>query len=189
MRKLSWLAGIGWFACWCLFAACQPVLGQDGKKDQADTTELHLLDKDEGATFGDWNVWRYDDGDRAVFLVNTKTGYAMHLAWMSNGWISYRTDKGDWYLLKSKGEPEKQDWKGLKVEKFLKMKTSVALDTGKYSFQGSIVENGKKTTQQWNVKVTKGYIDFHNPQTDDRITIRRNSGEIVHNGRSIGAKE
>lgn len=165
--------------------------GAKGKPKPADqeTTELHLLERDEGAAFGDWNVWRNDTGGKSLFLINAKTGYAVYLVWSSNGWINYRDDKGDWYLLLSKAEAKKQDRDDLKVERFLKKKAAFALDTGKYTFQATAEEAGKKVTQQWTVKITKTHIDFHNAVTEDRMTIRRNSGEITHNGRSFGGKE
>jgi hypothetical protein len=158
----------------------------DGQGKDPETIELHLLDKNAGAAFGDWNVWRYDEGDKALFLINAKTGYAVYLPWTSNGWINYRTDKGNWYVLLSKGEAKEQDRKDLKIEQFLKKTPAAALETGKYNFQAFTVENGKKETQQWTVKVTKTHIDFHNARFDDRLTIRKNSGEITHNGRTIG---
>ena len=194
MRRFALLSGIHLtlFAFWCLAGADDRASGQgkDPKKEASETIELHLLDKNGGATFGDWNVWRYDlEGASSLFLVNTKTGYAVSLFWQSSGWINYRTDKGEWYVLWSKGAAEKQDRKELKIEPFLKMKPAAALETGKYNFQGVIVDKGKKVTNRWTVKVTKDYIDFRNAGNDDRITIRRNSGEVTHNGRSFGEKE
>jgi hypothetical protein len=188
MRRLA-LLGVASIMILGLAALSGSLVAQGkDKKDEQETTELHLLGKNDGASFGDWNVWRYYDG---FFLMNTKTDYVVYLPWTSNGWINYRTDKGKWYVLHAKGEAKEQDCSDLDadVKALLKKKPAATLETGKYKFEGIIDDKGKKSRQQWNVRVARDYMDFHNSGTDDRFTIRRNSGEIVHNSRLIGGKE
>jgi hypothetical protein len=161
MGRLSLLTGVllGYFAVLLLVGAefAGNAAAQGKAKDEPKTTELHLLEKNGGANFGDWAVWRYEEGGAAIFLINQKTGYAIYLPWSSNGWINYRTKDGDWHVLFSKGEPEPQ-------------------------------KRDDYTFKDWTVKVTKDLIDFHNSTHDDRMTIRRSTGEFIHNGRAIGGK-
>ena len=156
-----------------------PVSAQDRDKDKEEkTTQLHLLEKNAGANFGDWVVWRYDEGDKAVFLINQKTGLVIYLPWTSNGWINFRPKDGNWQVLYSKGEPKDQKRDDLMVADFvMKERPGVVLENGKYSFK------------DWTVNVTKDVIDFHCSSYDDRMTIRRASGEVVHNGRTLGEKK
>jgi hypothetical protein len=181
MRKPSFLTGVSvaFFAFVLLtdLSATVSLRAQDKPKEEPKTTELHLLTKNAGATFGDWVVWRYEEGGAAVFLINQKTGFSIYLPWSSNGWINYRDKGGEWYVLFSKGEAEKQNRDDLPIAKFLeKKRPAVALEAGKYTFK------------DWTVKVTKDHIDFHSSTYDDRFTVQRSSGEVTHNGRSIGAK-
>jgi hypothetical protein len=149
----------------------------DKGKEEPRTVELHLLEGRSGATFGDWTVWRYDEFGKAIFVINQKTGYSIYLPWSSNGWINYRDKDGEWYVRFSTGASEKQDRKDLKIEPFLKKKTSVVLENGKYTFK------------DWTVTVSKDSIDFHCSAGDDRMIIRPSSAEIVHKGRPIGNKK
>ncbi len=155
-------------------------LGDVAAQDQGKvekTAPLHLLEKNAGANFGDWVVWRYEEGDPAVFLINQHTGLAVYLPWTSNGWINFRAKESEWQVLFPKGDPEKQNRDDLKIADFIKKpRPEVALETGKYSFK------------DWTVRVTQDAIEFRCATTDDRMTVRRASGEIVHNGRSIGIK-
>jgi hypothetical protein len=161
------------------------------KKDQATpkSVELNLLEKNAGANFGNWAVWRFDEGVKALVLVNQKTGYAIYLPWSSNGWVNYRTKEGAWHVVFHKGEPELQDRKDLKIAPFLGKRPTDNLEVGKYSFEGTEIVEGKKVVQRWTVKVTKEYLDFHNASYDDRLTIRRSTGEATHNGRTIAGKQ
>ena len=160
--------------------------GQDPKKEAPEAIELHLLEKNAGAGFGDWVVWRYDVGDKAIFVINQKTGLVIYVPWTSNGWVNYGPGGGEWHVMFSKGEPEKQNLDDLKVAQFVGKRPATVLENGKFKFAVPTKENDKDVTHQWTVKVTKDYIDFHCASYDDRMTIRRTSGEVVHNGRSIG---
>lgn len=150
----------------------------DKGKEEEKTTPLHLIEKNAGANFGDWVVYRYDEGGKAVFLINQKTGFVIYLPWNSNGWINFRPKDGEWHVLYSMKNAEKQDRSDLKIGDFLKKnRPDVAVENGKYMFK------------DWTVTVTKDDIDFRCSTYDDRMTIRRTSGEVVHNGRDIGDKK
>ncbi|MBI1831749.1 MAG: hypothetical protein HYR84_09900 [Planctomycetes bacterium] len=149
---------------------------QDKNKDEPKTIELPMLQKNGGAQFGAWTVWNYAEGDKAVFMVHANSGLVIYLPWSSNGWINYRSKDGDWHVSFSKGPPKKQDRSDLKVEPFLAKKTTLVLEPGKYRFE------------TWAVNITKDAIEFRCTTTDDRLTIRRMSGDAVHNGRGVGGK-
>lgn len=173
MRKLG-------FAAWTLLAillVSTDGTAKDKPKDEPKTVELTQLEKNEGANFGDWVVWRYDDGGRAIFLINQKTGYAIYVPWSSNGWVNYRDKAGTWFVVFSKGQAEKQNRDDLKIKMFLDMKRP-AVD----------LEPGKSTFKDWTVTVSKDEIKFRCGEHDDRMTIRRGAGAFVHNGRTIGGK-
>lgn len=176
MRRFSSLASIPL----CTFAALLLVgaaFTQDKGKDAAKTIELSGLEKGAGANFGDWAIWNYQDLGPALLLIDQKTGYVVYLPWSSNGWINLRTKEGDWMVLFAKGEPEAQDRKDLQTAKFLDKRPTLDLEEGKYTFR------------EWDVKVTKGAIEFHNINYGDRLTMQRSSGSLVHNARPIGAKK
>lgn len=151
----------------------------------AEPIGLHLLQPNQGAHFGEWAVWRYDEGDKAFFLIHQKTGLTVYLPWTSNGWINYRTGDGVWHVLFSKGDAEYQKRDDLQVAKFLGKKPAPAAETGMFTFEATTMDNGVKETHTWTAKVTKEFIDFHNPKYGDRITIRANSSSFLHNGRTI----
>ena len=61
--------------------------------------DLHSLKTDAGVAFGDWSIWRYDQGGESYFMINQKTGLTVYLYWGSNGWVNYRTKDGAWHVL------------------------------------------------------------------------------------------
>jgi hypothetical protein len=166
MRAVASLAFVVWFSV-------SPGVAQDAAKK----VELSSLEKNGGANFGDWAVWNHHDLGPALLLVNQKTGYAIYLPSASNGWINFRTKDGAWMVLFSKGEPEAQDRKDLNVAQFLDKRPPVDLD------------EGKATLRDWEVKIAKDTIEFHNASYGDRLTISRTSGAFVHNARTIGDKK
>ncbi|MBI2808425.1 MAG: hypothetical protein HYX68_25850 [Planctomycetes bacterium] len=163
-------------------------VAQDKDPKKGNTIGLHLLEKNAGAHFGDWAIWRYDEGGKSLFLINQKTRYAIYLPWTSNGWVNYRSNSGEWYVLFSKGEAKPQNRDDLKIAPFLDKKPAQAIEHGTYKFVEKSNVNGKDVTILWTVKVTPDLIDFHCDGYDDRMTIRRASGQVIHNGRTFGAK-
>ncbi|MBM3995951.1 MAG: hypothetical protein FJ303_17635 [Planctomycetes bacterium] len=149
----------------------------DGRAGQEKTVELAMLKDGDGATFGEWTVWRYDEHGKALLLIHAKSGLTIYLPWLSNGWINYRQKTGDWHIQYSKGDPKTQKREALKIEPFLSKKSASSLEPGKYRFDA------------WTVTVTKDAIDFRCSTADDRLTVRRTSGEAVHTGRVVGGKK
>jgi hypothetical protein len=142
------------------------------------TLALDAIPEDGGAKFGDWTIWRYDGGDKAIFLINQKSGYAIYLPWSSNGWINFRTGDAVWYVVFTTGQPEKQNRPDLPIAKFIDRKPPPAeLATGKYKFMN------------WTVEVTANVMQFHGSDFNASITFNINSPVFVHNDRKIGEKK
>lgn len=167
MRSLALVLGVT-----LVLVGAAPAQDKDEK-----TTPLHAIEKNGGAHFGDWVIWRYDEGEKAIFIVNQKTGLVVFLPWSSNGWVNFRPKDGEWQILFSKGDAKKQNRDDLMIAGFLKRpRPDIAL------------ENGKTAFKDWVVTVTKDSIEFHCSTYGDKMTVRRSSGEAVHNGRTIGKK-
>ena len=158
--------------------------GQEKKRGQfeeAPAPEKKALPEKEdagttGTNFGDWAVWNHPDLGPALLLIHQKTGYAIYLPWSSNGWINFRAKDGNWMVLFSKGDPEAQDRKDLNVARFLEKRPTAN------------IEEGKSTFREWEMKVGKDTIEFHNLNYGDRLTVSRSSGAFIHNARTIGSK-
>jgi hypothetical protein len=138
--------------------------------------ELDRLQKDSGAVFGDWCIWRHDEGGDAYFLINQKSGLGLYLWWGSNGWVNYRTREGVWYVLFPTGTPSLQDRKDLRIERFLGKQPAFRLATGKYA------------VKNWTITVSSDAIEMFTPNVMSRLNLRATSPEFTHNGRTIGGK-
>ena len=143
--------------------------------DELPAVALDRLDKDAGLSFGDWSIWRYDEGGKSYFIVNQKTGLGMYLYWASNGWVNYRAE-GTWYVLFPTGNPQLQDRRDLQIDKFLNKRPAVRVAPGKYQVQG------------WVVTVTAETIEFETKNVPSVIRLRAHAPEFTHNGRAIGGK-
>src|SRR5437870_5420971 len=52
--------------------------------------KLNELEKNGGARFGDWVVWRYDGAGSSILLIHQHTGLIIYMPGSSNGWLNYR---------------------------------------------------------------------------------------------------
>jgi RND family efflux transporter MFP subunit len=151
-----------------------------GKAETPDkkTVALDALPVDGGARFGDWTLWRYDDDDKGIFLINQKTKYCIYLRWVSNGWINFRDAKAEWYVLLLAGNPEKQNRADLPIAKFVDKKVpEFDLSKGNYKIMN------------WTVEVTDKAMEFHSSDFGAKMTIKSKSAVFVHNDRKIGGKK
>jgi hypothetical protein len=166
--------GLGWVFLSSAPAFARPVLDP---QFQTKGISLDRLEKDVGARFGDWTVWRLESGGDSISLVHRGSGQAIYMPWNSNGWINHRTARGNWCVLFSAGPSQPQDRSDLGIETFFGKQPPRILASGKHTFAG------------WNVLVTRDAIDFHLTQMDgvvkDRMTIRPWSASFTHNGRTI----
>jgi hypothetical protein len=125
-----------------------------------------------GAVYGDWAIWRYDDG-KAFMIVNQKTNMVVYLTWVSNGWINYRTRAGTWHVLFPTGTPNLQDRRDLDAGRFLGKQPTHSLAEGKHTFQN------------WTVTIAPDAIEFFCPNIMSRMMVRPNATEFTHNNRVI----
>jgi hypothetical protein len=137
------------------------------------TIDLNSLKTDAGVAFGDWSIWRYDQGGESYFMIHQKTGLTVYLYWGSNGWVNYRTKAGAWHVLYPTGQPSPQDRRDLNVVPFLGKQPTVRVAPGKY------------TVKNWTVTVTDETMEFFTPNVMSRMSIRRSSGDFMHNDRTI----
>ena len=128
-----------------------------------------------GAVYGDWLIWRYDDGGQSVMIVNQKTNMVVYLTWQSNGWINYRTGGGVWHVLFPTGTPSLQNRSDLDANRFAGKVPTHRLAEGKHTFQN------------WTVTVADDGIEFYCPNVRSQIIVRPNSAAFTHNERVIGA--
>lgn len=173
----SWTS-IALFAVFSSLAHAVPDRAPLDKSSSAELplVELDRLQKDSGAAFGDWIIWRHDEGGDAYFLINQKSGLGVYLWWGSNGWINYRTKEGVWYVLFPTGTPSLQDRKDLRIERFLGKQPALRLARGKHA------------VKNWTITITDDAIEMFTPNVMSRISLRASSPEFTHNGRTIGGK-
>jgi hypothetical protein len=140
-------------------------------------TKLDELDKSRGARFGDWAVWRYDDGGPAVLLVHQHTGTVIYMPWSSNGWLNFRDANGKWFVVFSSGTPDYQKRDDLKVARYVGQRPAAFLIPGQFTFD------------RWSVTVAGDTLELKNSGAhNDHIIIRATTSEFTHNGRSLGGK-
>jgi hypothetical protein len=162
--------------CHALFAVPNREPAVKSGREELRAIDLTTLEKDGGAAFGDWAIWRYDQGGESYFLINQKTGLTVYLYWGSNGWVNYRTKEGMWFVFFPTGAPQVQDRRDLNVAPFLDKQPTVRIAPGKY------------TVKNWTITVTGETIEFFTPNVNSRLSIRRTAPEFTHNNRAIGGK-
>lgn len=138
--------------------------------------DLNSLKAGEGVAFGEWAIWRHDQGGESYFMINQKTGLTVYLYWGSNGWVNFRTKAGAWHVLYPTGTPSLQDRRDLDVLPYLTKQPAVRVAPGKY------------TVKNWTVNVIDDTMEFHTPQVRSLMVIRRSSGDFIHNDRTINGK-
>jgi hypothetical protein len=137
---------------------------------------LDKIANNAGAVYGDWLIWRYDDGGQSVMIVNQKTNMLVYLTWQSNGWINYRTGGGVWHVLFPTGTPSLQNRSDLNAARFLGKQPTHRLSEGKHTFQN------------WTVTVAGDGIEFYCPSITSRMIVRPNSADFTHNDRVIASR-
>jgi hypothetical protein len=138
--------------------------------------DLKSLKVGDGAAFGDWAIWRYNNGGESYFLINRKTNLTVYLHWDSNGWVYFRKSDASWHVLYSNGAPGPHDGRTLEVAPFLAKQPSVRVAPGKYTVKG------------WTITVNGDTMEFFIPNVRSEMTIRATSEEVTHNARTITAK-
>lgn len=173
MRMLILLACIS--IATCTYVSAAPVRTRDYQvePDGPPPIPLDKIAKNAGAVYGDWLIWRYDDGGQSVMIVNQKTNMLIYLTWQSNGWINYRTGGGTWHVLFPTGTASLQDRRDLDITRFLGKQPTHSLAAGKHTFQN------------WTVTVTPEAIEFFCPTIRSQMIVRPNSAEFTHNNRVI----
>lgn len=189
----------GWSAAWCL-VRCVAVsiamsvavngLARDGEpggsggsgepldQPKSQRPALDQLEPGEGVVWGDWIVWRNREREprrTALFLQHPASKQVVYVWSGSNGWINFRTSAGEWYLKLSQGRPEKQDRKDLKVNDYLNAKP------GERRLNFGVTRLGN-----WNIKLTAEQMELINDESNDRLTLKADSGVFTHNGRRLG---
>jgi hypothetical protein len=140
-------------------------------------TKLDELEKSRGARFGDWTVWRYDDGGAAVLFIHQHTNTMIYMPWSSNGWLNFRDPRGSWYVVFSQGTPDYQKRDDLQVARYIGQRPAEFLIPGQFSFA------------QWSVTVAGDTLELKNRAAhNDHIIIRATTSEFTHNGRSLAGK-
>jgi hypothetical protein len=134
---------------------------------------LDKIAKDAGAVYGDWLIWRYDDGGQSVMMIHQKTKMLVYLTWQSNGWINYRTGAGVWHVLYPTGTPGLQDRADLDAARFAGRVPTHRLTEGKYTFQN------------WSVTVAADSIELFCPNVRSQMVVRPHAAEFTHNNRVI----
>jgi hypothetical protein len=173
MRRLASIS-LAILVAWSAVSAA-PVRQRE-KRQEPDGPPPIALDKianNAGAVYGDWAIWRYDDGGQSVMIVNQKTNLLVYLTWQSNGWVNYRTGGGTWHVLFPTGTPSLQDRRDLDAGRFLGKQPTHSLAEGKHSFQN------------WNVNITPDAIEFFCPEIKSQMIVRPNSTAFTHNDRVV----
>lgn len=136
--------------------------------------ELDKIAPNNGAVYGDWVFWRYDDGGRSIMFVNQKTKMLVYLTFASNGWVNYRTGGGAWHVLFPSGGPSLQNRDDLQANRFKDKMPSHSLASGKV-----IIQN-------WTITITPESVEMFCPSVRSQIIVRPHAAEFVHNNRVIG---
>jgi hypothetical protein len=166
------------FAAWTSVTAA-PIRERDYKlaPEGPPPIALDKIAKNAGAVYGNWLIWRYDDGGQSVMMINQKTNMLVYVTWQSNGWINYRTGGGVWHVLFPTGTPNLQNRADLDAARFLGKQPTHRLAEGKHTFQN------------WTVSVGPDAIEFFCPSITSRMIVRPSSATFVHNDRVIGVPD
>jgi hypothetical protein len=140
------------------------------------TIDLKSLKVGDGAAFGDWAIWRYNNGGESYFVINRKTNLVVYLNWDSNGWINFRKSDGTWHILYSNGAPGPTNCPDLDAAPYLAKQPTVRVAPDKYTVKG------------WTITVTGDTMEFFIPNVRSQMTMRASSEEVTHNDRTITAK-
>jgi hypothetical protein len=139
------------------------------------TIKLTQLEKQGGACFGEWTIWRFDEDISAILLVHQPSQQVVYMPWSSNGWLNFRPPGGKWQVLYTQGQASPQERGDLNIAKFLTQRPPRVLERGVFAME------------KWNVTVSNDTIEFLNTAPhNDRMTLRANAAEFVHNGRTVG---